>query len=121
MVTVTQLHSSDVPSAELNRILNQHLAVEHLRIFRRLLVKRFGLLSVIVLVVGLAFHWISLVATAGTIVALVIPPAWVWVVEVRRDRALARRLERIPGIIHSHPRSDKRPAVEPRQKVVKSS
>lgn len=99
MVAITQFQSSAVQSAELNRILDEYIALEHVRTFRQLLVRRFGLLSLAVLVIGMGFHWISLGATACTVGLFVIPPVWAWVVEIRKDRALGQRLERIPGVI----------------------
>jgi Flp pilus assembly protein TadB len=119
---VTQFHSSSVQPAELNQIAAEYLALERVRVLRRLLVRRFGLLSLAVLVARIALHWISLTATACSLAAFVVPPVWAWVVEIRRDRVLARRLERIPGVIQTHVPKHTQPAsAEPVEKVVKSS
>jgi hypothetical protein len=99
MVAITQFHASAVHPAELNGILAEYLALERVRTFRRLLVKRFGLLSLAVVVAGVALHWIPVMATAGIVATFVVPPVWAWIVEIGHDRALSRRLERIPGVI----------------------
>jgi hypothetical protein len=94
-------------------------------VFRRLLVRRFGVLSLAVLVIGVALHWISPLTTATSVALFLIPPIWACVAELRFDRALDRRLERIPGVIHS---SDSASGISPHtsgppaeRKVVKSS
>jgi hypothetical protein len=56
---------------------------------------------VAVLVVGVALHRISAIATAAGIALFLFPPIWACVVELRFDRALDRRLEGISGVIHS--------------------
>jgi hypothetical protein len=56
MVAITQLHSSNISSAELNRILNQYLALSTYGYFAGCSSNGLGLLSLAVLVIGLAFH-----------------------------------------------------------------
>ena len=92
------LNAAAIDGAELNGILTQYLAVERLRVFRHLLVRRFGLFIIAVLVAGVAFRWLSLVATLGSVAALLVPPTGAWIVERRHARALAWRLDRAKDI-----------------------
>jgi hypothetical protein len=101
MGLVTQFHSYALDPKELNQVLADYVALERLRVFRRLLFRRFGALSLMVLVIGAALHWLSPLATAASLTLFLVPPVWAWVAEWRLDRALDRRLERIPGVIHS--------------------
>jgi hypothetical protein len=124
MDVVTQFHSRALDPEELNQVLADYVALERLRVFRRLLVRRFGALALAVVVIGGALHWISPLATAASTALFLIPPVWACVAELRFDTALDRRLERIPGVINS---SDSSPA-SPRacgpaagRKVVKDS
>ena len=57
MHTVTSFHASAVQPDQLGEIMAAYLALERARIFRRLLVKRFGVLAVIV--AGVSFLWLS--------------------------------------------------------------
>ena len=102
MNVITQFHSSAIPAAELNRIAAEFLALERTRIFRRLLVRRFGLLALATLVASVAFHWTPLVATVCSVIVFAAPPLCVWGLEIRQDHALTRRLGSIPGVAHVH-------------------
>lgn len=101
MDVVTQFQSCALQPAELNQLLADYVALERVRVFRRLLVRRFGALSAAVLVMGVALHWISPAATACSVALFLVPPIWAWIAELRFDRALDTRLERIHGVIHS--------------------
>ena len=101
MDVVTQFHSYALDPEELDQVLADYVALDRLRVFRRLLVRRFGALSLAVLIIGVALHWISALATAASIVLFLIPPVWACVAELRFDTALDRRLDRIPGVINS--------------------
>jgi hypothetical protein len=115
METVTSFRASAVPPAELRGIISDYLELERARTFRRLLVVRFGLLTLVATAAGI-WHWLSPVeSSVGTAVFLV-PPAWAYVVEWRRARQLAARLDEVPDAVTHDVRSD-----SVRKKVVKSS
>ena len=97
MPTITSFHGSAVPPEELSGIMADYLALERSRLFRRLLVMRFGLLALGVVVVGGVLRVLPPLATWFSLGVFVTPPAWAWIVELRRDRRLARRLEQVPG------------------------
>src|SRR5688572_2697136 len=99
MPTITSFHGSAVLPEELSGIVADFLALERARIFRRLLVKRFGLLALGVVVVGGVLRVLPPLATWFSLSAFVTPPAWAWIVESRCDRRLARRLEQVPGSV----------------------
>jgi hypothetical protein len=101
MDVITQFHSCALKPEELNQVLADYVALERVRVFRRLLVRRFGALSLAALVIGVALHRISPVATGASVALFLIPPIWACVIELRFNWALDRRLERIPGVIHS--------------------
>ena len=76
--TVNAFHVSAVAPEDLDSILAEHLALEHLRVFRRLLVLRFGVALFVIVFAGAGFNlaptrvWLAcagLVAAAAT---------WVW-------------------------------------------
>jgi len=98
MATVTSFHRSAVTPDELSGIVADHLALEHAQIFRRLLVTRCGLLALATAVMGLVFHWLSPFASWFSVGVFLMPPAWAWVVEIRRHARLRRRLDVRPGI-----------------------
>lgn len=101
MALVTQFQACAFEPEALNQVLADYVALERLRVFRRLLVRRFGALSLVVLVIGTGLQWISPVTMAASLTLFLIPPVWACVAEFRFDRALDRRLERIAGIIHT--------------------
>jgi Flp pilus assembly protein TadB len=96
MHTLTSFHASAVQPEQLSGIMADYLALERARIFRRLLVLRFGLLALGAAIVGGVLHWLPPSGTWVTVGVFVVPPAWAWIVELRRDRRLARRLEEVP-------------------------
>lgn len=99
MPTITSFHSSAVESEELGGIMADYLALERARIFRRLLVKRFGLLAMCVLLLGIVLHAVPPIAVWFSMGAFVTPPVWAWIVELRRDWRLARRLDQVSGSV----------------------
>ena len=94
MHTVTSFDAHMLPPEELNAIIADYLALERLRIFRRLLVTRFGILTAIVATAG--WLWLSTAATCVAAVLCLVPPLCVLGLEVTCARRLAERLERIP-------------------------
>jgi Flp pilus assembly protein TadB len=96
MHTVTSFPASTVDPEQLCGILADYLALEKARAFRRLLATRFGALALIAALAGAGLHWLSPFASWFTVGVLLVPPAWAWIVELRRDYRLSRRLDELP-------------------------
>jgi len=94
---VTSFHSSAVQPDEINAIMGDYLALERARVYRRLFVTRFGLLALVVAILGAGLHWLSPFASWSSAGVCLVVPAWAWVAELQCDRRLARRLEDGPG------------------------
>lgn len=94
MHTVTSFHASDVRPAQLSGIMADYLALERATIFRRLLVRRFGVLAAIV--AGVSFFWLSTFAFCFGIGLCAVAPAWAWIIELRCERRLVRHLDEMP-------------------------
>ena len=73
-----------------------YLALEHARVFRRLLVVRCGLMAVVIAIAGAGFGWLPPVACWVSVAIFLLAPASAWVVECRRWRDLERRFAQIP-------------------------
>lgn len=95
MHTVTSFHASAVQPEQLGGIMADYLALERARIFRRLLVKRFGVLAA--MVAGVSFFWLSALACWFGVGLCAVAPGWAWIVELGCERRLARRLDEVPG------------------------
>lgn len=96
---VTSFHESAVSANELNRIMADYLALERVRVFRRLLVTRCGILATVVAVAGLWLHWLPPFASWFTVTLFLVPPTWACVLEWTRRRRLAELLDEVPGAI----------------------
>jgi hypothetical protein len=88
-------HSSAVDGQELSAIMRDYLTLERLRVYRRLLVRRFGLLAVSLGVAG-SLRWMPTVATGFSVALCMALPLWTWMTEIRCDRRLMRRLDSLP-------------------------
>jgi hypothetical protein len=97
MQRVTSLPASSVSPEELNVILAEYLALDRARIVRRLFVVRFGLLASASAIVALIVPGLSAIARWLPPLLFVTPALWAWIVELRRARRLARRLEDVDG------------------------
>jgi len=96
MRTFTSLNASDIPPDRLKRILADYIALEEAQIFRRLVMRRCGLLSLLAAVLASMTH-----AFSGAIWALIITlplavPALAWIAEARIELRLGRALNDIP-------------------------
>ena len=95
--TITSFHASAVPPDQLSAIMADYVALERARGFRRLLAVRCGLMALAIVAARFAFGglprfpWIF-----GASLCLAAPGA-AWLVELRRARRLAHRLENTPG------------------------
>ena len=97
MDTVTVFHASAVPREELIGILAEHLALERLRVFRRLLVVRFAGAIAVIFLAGAGLGWLPRPAWLASVVVFSGTGASVWLAERRRERHLNRRLQGVPG------------------------
>jgi hypothetical protein len=97
MQTVTSFRTSAVTREELGAILEDYLALDRARVFRRLLVTRFGLLTLVVVIIAAVTHQLSPFARWISIALFLAPPTWAWITEVRLSRRLARRLDEVDG------------------------
>jgi len=95
MHTVTSFHASAVPPDRLNAIVADHLALERAQVVRRLLVTRCGLIALVLAIAG-GFGWLPPLACWFGGGVFLLAPVSAWVVELRLDRQLARRLEESP-------------------------
>jgi hypothetical protein len=95
---VTSLPASSVSKEELRIILAEYLALDRARVFRRLFVVRFGLLTTVSVLVALLAPGMPVVARWLPPVLCLAPPTWAVIVEVRLARRLARHLEGVDTI-----------------------
>ena len=98
MPHVTSLPASSVSKEELRVILAEYLALDRARVFRRLFLVRFGLLTAISVIVALLTPGLPAVARWLPPVLCLTPPTWAVIVELRLARRLARHLEGVDGI-----------------------
>jgi hypothetical protein len=99
MQTVTSFPTSAVSREELGAILQDYLSLERARVFRRLLVTRFGLLALVVAIVAAVTHELSPFARWVPIGLFLAPPTWAWITELRLTRRLSRRLDGLDGAV----------------------
>lgn len=95
MDTFTSFSTSDVSTEGLKGILGDHLALEQLRVFRRLLVRRCGLLALAAFVGARLIPGLSVYARWVPVALFLVPPVWAWVAEFRLEGRLAGRLSQI--------------------------
>ena len=99
MQTVTAFSASAVSHDELGGILADYLALDRARIFRRLLVNRCGLVALIAALAGVLIPQAPQLATWCTVALFLALPLWAWIVEIRLEWRLARRLEEVDGAV----------------------
>jgi hypothetical protein len=98
MRTVTSFNASAVGKAELTGIMAEYLALEQVRVVRRLLVTRCGAMALVAVGLGLV-HWLSPFASGFSVTAFLSLPVSAWVFELRRNARLGRRLAEVPGAV----------------------
>ncbi len=81
--------ASAVSSDAVGGILADYVALDQVRLVRRLLLKRCGRIAALVLLVALLLPGSLAFRTIGPALLLV-PPAWAWVIERRLVRRLAK-------------------------------
>lgn len=97
MHIVSSFHASRVAPAQIGTVVAEYLAFERAQTHRRLFVARFGLLALLVGIIGLGFHLLPPLAAWLSLGLCAVPPAWAWIAELRCDWRLARRLNELPG------------------------
>jgi hypothetical protein len=95
---VTSLPASSVSKEELRVILAEYLALDRARVFRRLFVVRFGLLTTVSVLVALIAPGLPAIARWLPPVLCLTPPTWAALVELRLARRLTRHLEGVEGL-----------------------
>ena len=98
MPQVTSLPATSVSRDELKVILAEYLALDRARVFRRLFVVRFGLLTAVSVVVAFIAPGLPAIARWLPPVLCLAPPTWAAILELRLARRLARHLEGVDGI-----------------------
>jgi hypothetical protein len=97
MYIVSSFHGSSAAAGQTRTVIADYLALERARNHRRLFVTRFGLVAMFLGIIGLGFHWLSLLASWLGVGLCAVPPTWAWIAELRCDWRLARRLNELPG------------------------
>jgi hypothetical protein len=95
MIAVTPLHVSTRREKDISRTLADYLAVERIRILRRLLVIRFGLLVLAALGVAFVVPGLSAYARWLPVALFLVPPLWAWAAELRLELRLFRTLREV--------------------------
>jgi hypothetical protein len=95
MRTVITVKGSAVRPEQLSALLADYLALDRARGVRRLLVTRCGLLALVVVVAGLVIPGLSLLTRWLSVGVLLTPPAWALSTELRLERRLSQRLDRV--------------------------
>jgi len=85
--------TGEVHPEQLSAIMADSLALEHVRVFRQLLVVRCGVIAAGIAVTGLILGLLHSFGYWFSLLLFVAAPACSWVVERRRERQLARRLQ----------------------------
>ena len=93
MQTVISVPASTISPEELSRILADYLALDRVRIYRRLLLARFGLLAVLAALLETSFRGFSPLVRLFTVALCLFPPAWARIIEFAHERRLSRRIE----------------------------
>jgi hypothetical protein len=97
MHSVTSFDGSALRPEELSALVDEYLAVERARIWRRLLTTRFGTLGALIVGTGMTLHWLPPLACWVTGGLCGAAPIGALIVELRRDWRLGRHLQAIPG------------------------
>src|SRR4051812_30249362 len=96
MRTVISFDGSALPPSELTTIMAEYIALEHVRLVRRLLVMRCGAIAAAVGGLGVG-HWLPPFASWFSATAFLALPLSAWILELRRNARLGRRLAGVPG------------------------
>ena len=96
MPSFTSFNASDFAPIDLADVLRDYLALDRARLWRRLLVVRFGLLALTAFVAGRVIPGLSAYGRWIPSLLFLVPPAWAWFTELRLTLRLSQRLH-APG------------------------
>jgi hypothetical protein len=101
MYVVSSFRASSGGPVHIRTVFVDYLAFERAQAQRRAFVARFGLLAVLVGIAGVGLHLLPPLAAWLSLAVCAVPPVWAWIVELRCDWRLARRLNQLPdGATH---------------------
>ncbi|HKE85002.1 MAG TPA: hypothetical protein VKB50_14670 [Vicinamibacterales bacterium] len=92
---VTAIRSSAVSREQLSQILGDYLALDRARRFRRLLLKRFGLLTLGAIAIAIGITGESASVRWALVALFAAPPVLASIAELRLERRLSRRCDGI--------------------------
>ena len=95
MQHITSFRASDVPPETSSGILADYIALDQARVFRRLLVTRFGVLTLVASVVALLVPGLSVFARTIPAGLFATPAVWAWIVERRLEHRLSQTLDSV--------------------------
>jgi hypothetical protein len=90
--TFLSVTAREMPQDQLRQVLAEYLELEQAQIFRHLLVVRCGLMAAVALLLAVATHALSDAAWSIVIGLILAAPLGAWLVELRCEWRLARRL-----------------------------
>lgn len=96
MHIVTSFHASAVRSDQLIGIMTDYVALERARAHRKFLMIGFGALAFAISAASVGLHWFSSYTVWLGVGLCLVAPLLAWVVEVKCDWRLARRLDEVP-------------------------
>jgi len=102
MQGITSIRSSAVSRAQLNEILSDYLALDRARMFRRVLLKRFGLLALGSVAMAIAITGWPLLIRWIPVALFIAPPLVAWLAELRVEHRLSRRCEGVDVVVTHH-------------------
>jgi hypothetical protein len=115
MHVVTSFRSNSLSPAQAGVLIAEYLALEEARSYRRLCVTRVTWLALAFGAIALLFPSLPSSASLSGIGLCLAVPAWAWLVELRRDFGLTRKLQELP------PDSAQVTVCEKAEKVIKKS
>jgi len=81
-----------VEADQLNAVMADCMALEHVRVFRKLLVKRCGVITLVISVSGVLLGLLHSFAYWFSMGIFVLTPAGAWIVERRQERGLRKKV-----------------------------
>jgi hypothetical protein len=100
MHTVTSFDGDSIEPGQLSGVMADYFALERARIYRRLCVRRFAILALILGAIGFGLRWLPPFASWLSVSLCTIPPAGAWMSELRCDWKLTKRLNDVTGVTH---------------------
>ena len=92
MTAFTSFNASSAASQNIRHIMRDYLALDHIRVWRRLLVARFGFLALVAFVIGRLIPGLSVYGRWVPIALCLVPPIWAVCEEFRLSLRLSHHL-----------------------------